>query len=78
MAKECGLVKVAGPRLSESERDYLRNHPKLGKISDVQLGKLEGVSKFVVARYRRQMGIPPFAKPRQVNEISELMRKWRR
>ena len=75
-----GSARPAGRNLRESERLKVRNHHLLGVIPDTKLGEMLGVSKFTIARARKARGIPPFraVKPEPVNEISELIRGWRR
>ena len=78
---ESGSVRGVGKRLNERERELVNNHPMLGEMPDTRLGKICNVSKFTIARARREKGIPPFAQAkrvRPVGENNELLRRWRR
>lgn len=76
-----GSARLAGQKLSESEREYVRNHPLLGKIPDTRLGAELGVSKFTIARARKRKGIVPFkvaSKPQPIGWRSELLKRWKK
>ena len=81
---ECGSVRLAGQKLSEREREFVRNHPLLGTMPDVRLGEICNVSSYTIARARKRKGIPKFVAPSRartpdpVCEFSELLRRWKK